>query len=168
MMPVTAVHLGQVIGNATQLLHLDTQWSDPAKATPEMLQAVGKQMQTLLGGISTEQQFLSSVANEIGDGALAARVQTAAVEQNTKSSVNDKFGGGDGALVVTQNHVQQISVIMPAEINAIQQQLDQLAGGGEIPGDMTPEGRCVLGFVCLLSEAPPVQAAGIILIAANC
>src|SRR6266516_23910 len=129
MLPVTDVmHLGQIVGNATHLLHLDEQWSTPG-APPATLRAVGKQMQSLLGGIGTEQQFLSSVANDIGNSNLASRVRSAAVADNIKATVGTEFDNGGGALAVAQSHLRQIPTVIPAEITAIKQQLDELAAG---------------------------------------
>src|SRR5258708_3402430 len=129
MMPVTeGMHLGQIVGNVTHLLHLDEQWSTPG-APHATRRAVGKQMQTLLGGIGTEQQFLSNAANEIGNSNLVSRVRSAAVADNIRATVAAKFDHGGGALAVTQSHLQQIPTLIPADITAIQQQLDELAAG---------------------------------------
>jgi hypothetical protein len=172
-LPITSrLRLAHAAGNATHLLSLDGVWTahSGGGSSSELgaLSATVDQMETLLAGLSVQGRFLSQTAEEVGEEGIAEIVDRAPVPDDVKAAARRRAEQDGGWVTATVKRAQTLQEVMTGEREEVASQFEKIRSGAAAQGDMSARAKCVIGFICLFSEAGPVVAAGVVLIATNC
>jgi hypothetical protein len=168
--------VAEITGNALRLIALDEVWThhqDIVAQTPsrdgddvKSLHELTKEMDTLLSRLEGESKWLQDLAARQGARELDLVGIPLADEQKHKAQEIVRQQGG--LVAALKASAQAIVRQFPIEREELAKKMRELDNGLHPPGDMSAQARCIIGFVCLFSEAGPVVAAGVILIATNC
>lgn len=167
--------LSNLVSSALRLSALDHVWtsylneaSTISGAEMSTLRQLVDEMEILLLELEARSEWLATFADSISENSKQHQIEELPLCDERKRdflSIVHRHGGISPAMRTAALSMRDQFAVERRDLTA---KMAKIYGGGFSRGDLSQRAKCIIGWVCVFSEVPQVQAAGIVLIVQHC